>query len=485
VGASHKFCFPHKIEKSQLSSDPGTELFDRSCFSGLTAETPLTLNERRHVMDILLGMVAQMLLPGTSAQNLGPLLNFVSNNTDYEWGQASADINEGRDWSQRKGSRRELYICTTKAVTVIYFLLQARPEIPGLFGSFSLCCGGPHGVVAWILCALVNSFDDTIRSLGVRCLSVYLDIAGPGSDSMLSSGSSHASETDLGTKSSTTLGQARLLPANRLTKTISNVGKGLAAMGNTAVTSMVHTSRISVKIVYKLLWHLLKAHRSRIGPETHDALIQLLLDNRGLFCSADTVLETLVVKDSVIQSGYRFDRERSSLLLSDLSAIQGKKIRDNGAIISVLRLLRFLSDEIRERWLLDLVGMVSTSQSNLELLLKCPQWQPSLFHLESDVLEEIKVTALPTLDPSGGSQQRDPQETRDIPSSLSEDVRENSTETASKSEVLVEANALFAAVPDIPASSLPRIHVLFDLSMKFYASLLGDCVRHGGNQVCW
>ena len=83
-----------------------------------------------------------------------------------------------------------------------------------------------------------------------------------------------------------------------------------------------------------------------------------------------------------------------------------------------------------------LVEVCRASRSNLETLLSSSQWQPPLFHLVSDVVEEMATKCSPS---------------------------ESSGEADLENK------------PDVSSS--------FDLCFKLYASVLGHCFRHGGEQV--
>jgi hypothetical protein len=162
-----------------------TDLIDRSRCSGLERRAPLTVSERRHVIDIILAMVSTLLASGTIPDHLQPLLNFISYNADIEWDQASKDMKAGYDRLARTGTRYERCFANVKAATVLLCILQIRPDVPGLTESFAKCCNTTLGAAGWIPCCLVNTFDDEMRSIGLRCLSASLDKTVPGEDAML------------------------------------------------------------------------------------------------------------------------------------------------------------------------------------------------------------------------------------------------------------------------------------------------------------
>lgn len=416
-----------------------TELFDRSSLSGLHAHDKLTTVERRHVVDVLLAMTSSLLAAGTFPDQLQPLLNYISYNINTEWEQASEDIRDGNGPTARTGVRLERYSATVKASTVLLCLLQARPDISGLVESLSKCCGGELGAAGWLLCCLVNTYDDDLRSIGIRCVSAYLDRVAPEEDAMLTMVSSdHSalqSEHSVEAASNQLLHFAsnRVLSSAVLTNTLSNVGKGLAAIGNSgALSQILPSSKVSVKVVYKLLWHLLKCHRERSDKSTHAALLQILLENGELMHSSISSMNEFVVKNDLLRCGYTINTDVADISSLSLGSYSDEKMRQTQAISTILLLLRFFPSNWREQWLRVLVDMCQASRSNVEVLLSSTQWQPPLFHLVSDVVEEMATKCLP------------------------EDSDLDHRSGISKS---------------------------FDLCFKLYASVLGHCFRHGGDQV--
>lgn len=209
-----------------------TDLFDRSRWSGFDRRDQLSTRERRHTIDVLFAMVSSLLASGAPSDQLQPLLNYISYNVDIEWGQASEDIKDGNGPVSRTGSRLERYLATIKASTVLLCLLQVRPEVPDLIASLSTCCGGELGAAGWLLCCLVNTYDDDLRSIGLRCFSAYLDHVAPGEDDMLTMVTSDHSAFGLASEHSVDssnpllpFASSRVLASTRLTNTISNVGR--------------------------------------------------------------------------------------------------------------------------------------------------------------------------------------------------------------------------------------------------------------------
>jgi hypothetical protein len=129
----------------------------------------LNTDERRHFCDILFGMIFEILGAGTFPRDLSPFLNLMSFCLDSEWDESSQEFG-GKAQILRTGIRQERYLVAVKGCTVLLLLLQIKPVVPNLFESFAHCCGSVEGAAGWILCAVVNSFDDTLRALGVRCV---------------------------------------------------------------------------------------------------------------------------------------------------------------------------------------------------------------------------------------------------------------------------------------------------------------------------
>lgn len=421
-----------------------TELFDRSRWSGLSGHIQITSQERRHIVKVLLAMVCTLLASGAPSDQLQPLLNYISYHVDLEWEEASQDIKDRARPINRVGRRLERFLATIKASTVLLCLLQIRPEVSGLISSMATCCGGELGAAGWILCCLVNTYDDDLRSIGLRCFSAYMDRAAPGEDAMLTVARSDQAGVSLSSEHSLENSNpllpftpSRMLASNRLTSTISTVGRGLAAIGNnTALSQIMPASKVSVKVVYKLLWHLLKCHRDRSGNSTHAALLQIILEDGELMHSSISSVDEFVIQDDALCCGFTIKMEIADASALSLGSYSGEALRQTPAISTVLLLLRFFPLYWREQWLRVLFEVCQSSRSNVEILLSCSQWQPPLFHLVSDIVEEMATKC-----------------------SMLESSSESERDRRS----------------DISSS--------FDICFKLYGSVLGHCFRHGGEQV--
>ena len=432
----------------KISQEARTQLFDRSTMSGLDRSAPLTLKERRHAFDIILGIIASVLVTGTNPTLLGPLINYISSNIDYEWELASQDAINGRR-SVRTGVRHERHLSAVKSTSVLLFLLKGRPPAPGICMSLSKICGGPYTASSWILCALVNSYDDELRSLGIRCFAEYMDM-----DPFKKRGSDTKSQEYVDPQDLKAIEGNAIHVSKRLSVTITNMGKGLAAIGSAPLlSSIIQPSNEGNRTAYKLLWHLLKSHKTRIGPKTHSALVNFLLYDRGVVYEPIFLIQQFVVSDDVFRTGYALNMNAVETLLLECESVSGKKLRQGPALNTILRLIRFLPEEWKERWLLDLVDFISSFPANLGLLVACSEWQPSLFHLISEAVEEIvmKYEAKP-LSPESECQGEI------IPSDLESSTHRNLT------------------------GERGRVKARFDLSLKLYTALLGYCFRQGGEK---
>ena len=164
-----------------------------SARSIVTAEINADRNdweEQTRSVDLLLGMVFSILASGNvSPTDLSPFLHLLSSCLDSEWKEAAKKVSSVPVEDQTcngaaastllhssSGPSIRRYI-TAASCMVLLFLLQVRPVIQGLQESYVAATGGSiQASVGWILCSMVNSFDDTVQALGVRCVAAYLDI---------------------------------------------------------------------------------------------------------------------------------------------------------------------------------------------------------------------------------------------------------------------------------------------------------------------
>jgi hypothetical protein len=98
-------------------------------------------------------MIALILREETKKNDLAPLIQFISFNMEIEWTANSREVKEHSGEGQIESTRKERLLASEKAGSVLLYLLQYRPTIPGFFQSFQQCVGDPS---SWILCCFVN-----------------------------------------------------------------------------------------------------------------------------------------------------------------------------------------------------------------------------------------------------------------------------------------------------------------------------------------
>ena len=407
---------------------------------------PLSLIERRHASDVLLAMIFKIIAAGAFVRDLSSFLNLLSYCLDSEWDESSREMGEKKE-IQRTGPRGERYRFAVKGCTVLLLLLQIKPHVPNLYESFAQCCGSIEGAAGWILCAIVNSFDDTIRSLGMQCIVAFTETTAKSPDSPLSFGTPSDSEAP---RSTPTDGSR----ANRRIQSLLAVGKGLAGMGPGVKSIALPPSRLTARVTYKLMWHLLKGHRSRFGMKSCEALIYLAVDEAETLLSSShskaSILDTFVVPDNVLRGGYQIN------ITPDVcSLIPGQSIRDGLGISTVMRLLRFLSSEMKDKLLATLLRLVVNDVSSVITLSSLPDWQPCLFHLISETLERFNV---------GRS-------------------NDTATRLATNVDFLDEMDDGEVSMPSEIIEAAVTLEARLDLCLDLYANLLGHCVREGGDKV--
>jgi len=231
-------------EYALLKSTDGENDVDRFSSeetSASCADCSLTMMERRHVTNVILGMIFNIIGSGTSPHDLAPFIHFLSINLEDD--QERPEIGEENRLSDVINDKRRI---TVSCCTLFLFLLQVRPVIPGLFESFAHTCGGVQGAVSWILSAMVNSLDDTIRSLGIRCVAAYLDVTSRGADAPLSLGSLvQPAGSDHGTVRADMSSTVR-----RASHRFTRIAQGLASMGPRAI--VLAPSKLTARVVFKV-----------------------------------------------------------------------------------------------------------------------------------------------------------------------------------------------------------------------------------------
>jgi len=286
-----------------------------------------------------------------------------------------------------------------------------------------------------------------------------LDVASKSSDSPLSVGSSlQTAESDLSTGDSHHSSVMRL----------GIMAKGaLAAMGPGVRSMVILPSKLTARVVMKLMWHLLKSHRTSLGVLTNAALLCWICEDNGLvsslISSSNHVQNHLLSESDTEVPGYGFCMEWADSVLAETGNIVGRSLRSPLALGVVLRLLRYLDGDWQDRWLSDLLTLAKASRKSTSLLASLAEWQPCLFHLISETLELLNST------PTGAEDQVI------VDGESSDTVFMNSSSTTAKED----AASSSAQSPDVLSSVGKRL----DRCLLLYSTLLGHLFREGGDKV--
>ena len=365
----------------QRGEDDTANRFETENLLDGASKDKLSEPERRRVVEILFGMLSEVIASGTTPQELAPFLNFISAGIDEE--QSSV----AKDKTLDDGLRYEMI---TNACLALLVILQARPPVTGLFESFAHCCGSVHGGVAWILGVLVNSRDDTRRALGIRCAWCYVEAISRGDDlplSVFNSGIPQESEVPA-TDSSTVA---------RASSRVASLAKGLASMNTGTKAATLSPSKFSPKVVYKLMWHFLRSHYTELGPRTRLSLLSCMTNNieRFNWSLFGTLREEFSVKCHHRNVGGQYLVIAKVIsLLDEPSSLVGLSLKHKLTIGTVLRLLRYLEPATMDTWLSDLIFLAQSSKQSVSLLSSTIDWQPNLFHLVSETVEQLSTATL-------------------------------------------------------------------------------------------
>ena len=135
------------------------------------------------------------------------------------------------------------------------------------------------------------------------------------------------------------------------------------------------------------------------------------------------------------QQSLYYSCRRFKTILTEENNYSGKLLCNPLAIGTIFRLLRFLNDDRKDKWVSILLSLTKSSRKCVSTLVLLPEWQPCLFHLISDSLELIRS------------------------SKVSSDTSVMASETL--------------------ATSQNRLN----LYLQFYSTLLGHLFRSGGDKV--
>lgn len=411
----------------------------------LCLDSRLTQIERGHIIDLTFGIITISLSQRCYTNNLYPLITFISYNVNLEWEELPE-----RTKGNGEMKRDSRYKTSLKAVSVLLFLLQKNPSVPHLIESLNEIFENGNGVAAWMLCCIVNSNDDSIRALGIKSLTAYLHAV---------MSSNQTSPPDASIHSSSVQGTQKEGATAKLTMTMKYVGTGLGVISQSAnALSNLITGRFNIKVIYKLLWHLLKCHREELGDASTAALMYLLVDD-GSSASGSLKLSDVLVQKNNFLGGISLKTEcLTSQYSNGPPTLARQNIRNTHGVSTVLRLLRFLSPDKKERWLFDFLALILASPNGVNMILACDDWQPCLFQLVAEVIEEINGDR---------------------------DDSDNDKNAAKEEDAIVGASNYSSPIAvDTEPLSRPSVRTRYDLSLKLYSTLLGHCVRQGDEKVC-
>jgi hypothetical protein len=236
---------------------------------------------------------------------------------------------------------------------------------------------------------------------------------------------------------------------------------------------------------------------------------------------------TVIEPDRVLPAGFIFD---AKTLFTSASAVidDTKALRSLECLSVVLRLLRFLPTKMKEKWLFELLTLMRVSPRSIKEVVKDNDWQPHLFGLVSEILEEVKemeATATAAAGAEGSERKLTREQTSPMgkatlgmvkqAGALERDsfVSVGSTgagdddlpppgEVAEEGKLLrtwsADAEATEAQSEPEPPEPAPEpeeplrppsppheefvdVSMRFDLSMKLYSMLLAHSIREGGD----
>ena len=260
-------------------------------------------------------MIFQVFSTGPTKEDLGHFLQLLSHYLENEWEKSTKEVAEGGGEKPRTGTRLERYNFALKGCLTFFFLLQARPAIPIFYETFADVCGSVQAGAAWILSTIVNSYCDKIRSLGVRCIISYVERTSKSPDLPLELERSTPSEPERPRTM-----ESRSIQENAFSL-ISNVGQGLlntnvaknlASMGPSVRYKQLSLTKLTARVVYKLMWHLLKSHRFRLGQWTNGSLLSMVFEESGKAqIPLNALMENFLTDDDVFQDSIKINLEWS------------------------------------------------------------------------------------------------------------------------------------------------------------------------------
>jgi len=338
-------------------------------------------------------MLFDVIFVGSTVDEVALVVGALSKACEREWEAASNEVNAGQPISL-SGGRELRHRFTLRSSALILFLIQS-PQAPADFlPNLVHACGSVQACAAWILSALVNSYCDRIRAIGVRCFVAYLQITSSHPDAPLTLDDRSGGDIP-NTKSS----EGKTLQENTLTLISSvghgllnsNVGKGLASIGPGMRSNGTSSPKLTPRVAYKLLWHLLKSHRYRVGTWTQASLVGMVFDQRSLVWAIEspTFKDSLFTTDTVFQGAATLNWTWVSSLLQDNTVSLDAHTKGELGMNTIVRLLRFLPADCIENWLVILAQQAARSEAIVDMLSSTADWQPCLFQLSSELLESL------------------------------------------------------------------------------------------------
>ena len=334
-------------------------------------------------------------------------------------------------------------LLTSKLCQVLFLAFQMDRAQTRLFESFATACGGFQEACAWILSAMVSSLrspcnlivstteshpfilqinchSDQIRGIGIQCLVIFVRVISCRPDQPLDI----PTNTELNKKA--TLQENTIMLMHSVGTGImgSNVGRGIAAM---AGSKPVSSTRLTPRVIYKLLWHLIKSHRYRMKQCTNAGLVTMVFERKDD--------NGFTIQDVAACGRIDFVLAESKTVNVATISPDSSIVDDGLGVTTLFRLLRFLPHEYLNQWLGELVDLATHSFEARTALSSSPNWQGCLFQLVSESIEKTC---------SNGDS--------DMGKNASQDV---------KSEELQ----------------------IFDRSLELYGLLLGRLFRIGGDRV--
>mmetsp|Transcript_11727 Transcript_11727/g.21928 ORF Transcript_11727/g.21928 Transcript_11727/m.21928 type:complete len:2939 (+) Transcript_11727:68-8884(+) len=375
----------------------------------------LDIKQRDNLIDVIMGILYVVLSEEVNISNFSPLVQVISHNLDHDWETKHKEKRNMNTDFTRTGHQQN--IATEKFCSLVMLLLQARPVVSGLLETMHHILGD---CVSWILCCMVNSYDDKIRSIGVRCFTAFYDVA-------LSGRSDHDESSSV-----PMMGAKRAV--SKVSQTIKSVGEGLGV-----ISKGFEVSTRSVNVGHKLLWHILKCHRFDLSSYSHDSLLELLFVDASDASGIGNMVDHLITQSQVNQHGYQLDfdfiRKNESLFHSPKL-----KVRSRHATNCIFQLLRFLPCMHQERLLFDLLTLVRINKAAVDDIIKARYWQHSLFHVASDTVEAL-------------------------------------SNFNNKKNELIDSSSHSSNRSGPSNQNGNNLYARFDLSFQLYASLLGHCLR--------